>query len=90
MRQYEESPLVGWPGGKAHPVACQNSCRAFDLSFHPRRSCPFASSTQLMIWLFGRALLSRSAACKEAGILVPQHEIAVLSRQVARPKADWA
>jgi hypothetical protein len=27
------------------PVACQNSCRAPDLGFYPRRSCSFASST---------------------------------------------
>ena len=26
-------------------VACQNSCRAPDLGFYPRRSCSFASST---------------------------------------------
>jgi hypothetical protein len=27
------------------PVACQNSCRAPDLGFYPRRTCSFASST---------------------------------------------
>jgi putative transposase len=45
----------------------------------------------LMIRLFGwAALLARSDASKEAEILVLRHEIAVLSRQVARPKPEWA
>ena len=44
-----------------------------------------------MIRLFGwAALLARSDASKEAEILVLRHEIAVLSRQVARPKPEWA
>jgi integrase len=38
-------------------------------------------------WL---ALLARSNAVKDAEILVLRHEIAVLRRQVARPKPDWA
>jgi len=38
-------------------------------------------------WL---ALLTRSDASKELEILVLRHEIAVLRRQVARPKPDWA
>jgi putative transposase len=45
----------------------------------------------LMIRLFGwAALLTRSDASKEAEILVLRHEIAVMSRQVTRPKPDWA
>ena len=45
----------------------------------------------LMIKLFGRlALLARSDAAKDAEILVLRHEVAVLRRQVARPKPDWA
>jgi hypothetical protein len=44
-----------------------------------------------MIKLFGRlALLARSDAAKDAEILVLRHEVAVLRRQVARPKPDWA
>ena len=38
-------------------------------------------------WL---VLLARSDAVKDAEILVLRHEVAVLQRQVARPKADWA
>jgi putative transposase len=45
----------------------------------------------LMIRLFGwAALLARSDTSKDAEILVLRHEIAVLRRQVARPKPDWA
>jgi putative transposase len=44
-----------------------------------------------MIRLFGWAtLLARSDATKDVEILVLRHEIAVLRRQVARPKPDWA
>jgi hypothetical protein len=38
-------------------------------------------------WL---ALLARSDAVKDAKVLVLRHEVAVLRRQVARPKPDWA
>jgi len=45
----------------------------------------------LMIRLFGWvALLARSDTSKDAEILVLRHEIAVLRRQVTRPKPDWA
>jgi hypothetical protein len=45
----------------------------------------------LIIRLFGwLALLARSDAAKDAEILVLRHEIAVLRRQIARPKPDWA
>lgn len=38
-------------------------------------------------WLM---LLGRSQASKDAEIMVLRHEVAVLRRQVARPKPDWA
>jgi hypothetical protein len=38
-------------------------------------------------WLM---LCSRSEAAKEADILVPRHQLAVLQRQVARPHLTWA
>jgi len=45
----------------------------------------------LMIRLFGwLALLVRSDTSKDVEILVLRHEIAVLRRQVSRPKPDWA
>ena len=45
----------------------------------------------LMVRSFGwLALLARTDTSKDAEILVLRHEIAVLRRQVTRPKPDWA
>jgi putative transposase len=45
----------------------------------------------IMIRVFGwLLLLCRSQASKDAEIIVLRHEVAVLRRQVARPKPDWA
>ncbi len=45
----------------------------------------------LMIRLFGWvALLARGGISKDVEILVLRHEVAVLRRQAARPKPDWA
>ncbi len=38
-------------------------------------------------WLL---LLGRSQAAKDAEIMALRHEVAMLRRQVARPKPDWA
>jgi putative transposase len=44
-----------------------------------------------MVQVFGwLALLVRSDAAKDVEILVLRHEIAVLRRQAARPRSDWA
>ena len=45
----------------------------------------------IMIRVFGwLVLLGRGQASKDAEIMVLRHEVAVLRRQVTRPKPDWA
>jgi putative transposase len=42
---------------------------------------------KVMAWL---VLLARSSAAKDAELLMLRHEVAVLRRQVTRPRVDWA
>ena len=45
----------------------------------------------IMIRVFGwLVLLGRGQASKDAEIMVLRHEVAVMRRQVTRPKPDWA
>ena len=45
----------------------------------------------ITITLFGwLGLLARSAAAKNVEILILRHEVAVLRRQVARPRLTWS
>jgi len=70
------APSCGFAEGDADPDDRWMALRLLYLSF-----------CQLLGWL---ALLARRSATKDAELLVLRHEVAVLRRQVARPRFDWA
>jgi putative transposase len=47
---------------------------------------PYLSFCQLIGWL---AVLARGQASKNAELLVLRHEVAVVRRQIARPRSAW-
>src|SRR5208283_1656508 len=54
-------------------------------------ACVPSPALLIMIRVFGwLVLLGRGQASKDAEIMVLRHEVAVLRRQVTRPKPDWA
>jgi hypothetical protein len=72
-------------------VWCQNSCRRSDLGLLSSALVLFRLLSLLMARLFSwLALFARNDTSKDVEILVLRHEVAVLRRQVARPKPDWA
>jgi hypothetical protein len=49
--------------------------------------CSYLLFCQVLRWL---ALLARSSAAKDVELLMLRHQVAVLRRQVTRPRVDWA
>lgn len=84
--------------GWRRPVGTENFARGVDLRLRAGVGCPRRSPAmaalrllylifcQLIDWL---ALLAGGQAAKNAELLVLRHEVAVLRRQVARPRLSW-
>src|SRR6266536_6591171 len=83
------------PTGPCGCQKCGRRCSAASSSEKPSGHDDRRMTLRLLYLLFCQvlrwlALLSRSSAAKDAELLVLRHEVAVLRRQVARPRVDWA
>jgi transposase InsO family protein len=79
--------LVGPGGNSSEPVTCGLAGRALP-AWEPRRMARFYQLVRLVVDLL--ILRGRTDRSKDVEILVLRHQLAVLRRQVARPRFDRA
>jgi hypothetical protein len=85
-KRYFELLRQGYKGAAAaRVVGVSTSCGS--LWFLDAGGMLYLITLRMFGWLM---LLGRSQASKNVEIMVLRHEVAVLRRQVERPKPDWA